>query len=416
MYRFLTINPGSTSTKVALFEGSDSWSLSETARRELSISRADLEHYPDAADQMKLRSRQIEVFLSEEGDPELSAVAGRGGLTRPLEAGSYAVNEAMVADLLSARYGNHASNLGALIARDIAAPRGVPALIADPVGVDQFDPLSRYSGWPELPRLSQLHALNMRSVAREAARQLGVELFGEAESGREAVRPPGESFRAKKVLRRPGAMPGEGKAGQQEVFSKPGQGAVGDPTAVLEDWNFIIAHLGGGISVAPMKRGRLVDVNNAMDGGPFSPQRTGSLPLRGLVNLAFSGRWESAKQMLGDLTRKGGLFAYLGTDDGREIVRRIESGDGKAEDVYRAMARQISKEIGAMAAVLEGRVDAIILTGGLAHPPLTDWISASCGWIARLVIIPGERELLALAQAAARHVCEGEELLPYEES
>lgn len=371
MPRFLTINPGSTSTKAALFEGSDSWSLKETARCELTISREDLERYPDAADQMKLRSGQIETFLSEEGNPELSAVAGRGGLTHPLEAGSYAVSDAMVSDLLSARFGNHASNLGALIVRDIANPRGIPALIADPVGVDQFDPLSRYSGWPELPRLSQLHALNMRSVAREAARQLSIENSG-------TPIPAGE--------RR---------------------------SEALEKWNFVIAHLGGGISVAPMKGGRFTDVNNAMDGGPFSPQRTGSLPLRGLVNLAFSGRYESAKQMLGDLTRKGGLFAYLGTDDGREIIRRIESGDEKAREVYRAMARQISKEIGAMAAVLEGQVDGIILTGGLAHPPLTDWIIASCGWIARFVIIPGERELLALAQAAARHVCEGEKLLDY---
>ena len=394
MYRFLAINPGSTSTKVALFEGSGSWGLSETARRELVISREDLERYPDAADQLDLRGDQIEAFLADLGNPELHAVAGRGGLTRPLEAGSYAVTAGMVSDLISARYGNHASNLGALIARNIAAPRGIPALIADPVGVDQFDPLSRYSGWPELPRISQLHALNMRSVAREAARQLA----------REPAREP-----AQEATRE--------AAANLTVDPLVHQSPQGDkaPGEALEEWNLVIAHLGGGISVAPLRRGRLVDVNNAMDGGPFSPQRTGSLPLRGLLNLAFSGRWESAKQMLGDFTRQGGLFAYLGTDDGREIVRRIEAGDGKAEEVYRAMARQISKEIGAMAAVLEGEVDAVVLTGGLAHPPLTDWISASCGWIAPMIIIPGERELLALAQAAARHVCEGEELLAYEE-
>jgi butyrate kinase len=265
----------------------------------------------------------VEDFLSGSDIRELHAVAGRGGLTRPIEAGSYRVNEAIKEDLRSARYGNHASNLGALIADAIASERGIPSLIADPVGVDQFEELARFSGWPGLERKCQLHALNMREVARRAARDLAAEA----------------------------AEPGEKRSED------------------MADYRFIIAHLGGGISIGPMAGGRVIDVNNAMDGGPFSPQRVGSLPTTGLIDLCFSGQYASAKELKAAMTRKGGVFAYLGTDDGREIAERIESGDAKAETVFRAMAYQISKEIGAMAAVLEGRVDAILLTGGLPRPP-----------------------------------------------
>jgi len=356
MKRFLAINPGSTSTKIALYQGDDSWSLSEVATAELSISREDATRMPEPNDQTAFRAGQIDAFLKEAGSPELHAVVGRGGITRPIDAGSYAINQTMLDDFSGNRYGTHASNLGALLAKAIADSRGIPALIADPVGVDQFEPLARYSGWPALERKSQLHALNMRSVAREACRTLGGE---------------------------------------------------------LADFNLVIAHLGGGISIGPMKKGRLVDVNNAMDGGPFSPQRTGGLPLRGLVELAYSGQFPTAKSMIDAFTRKGGMLAYLGTDDAREVIARIAAGDKKAEETYRAMAYQISKEIGAMATVLAGKVDAIVLTGGLARPPLGDWIADYCGWIARIIVIPGERELLALAQAAARHVCEGEALKEY---
>ncbi|MBN2874475.1 MAG: butyrate kinase [Spirochaetales bacterium] len=356
MKTFLAINPGSTSTKIALYRGNDSWTLEEIAHAELTIGQDDAARMPEPIDQVEFRSSQIDEFLREAGAPQLHAVVGRGGITRPLEAGSYAVNQAMIDDLTTNRYGTHASNLGALLAASVARIHEVPALIVDPVGVDQFEPLARYSGWPALARKSQLHALNMRSVAREACRQLG---------------------------------------------------------GSIEDYNVIIAHLGGGISIGPMKKGRLIDVNNAMDGGPFSPQRTGTLPLRGLVELAYSGQFPSAKALVDALTRKGGLLAYLGTDDAREIIARISAGDAKAEEIYQAMAYQIAKEIGAMATVLGGAVDAIVLTGGLARPPLTDWIAERCDWIAPLILIPGERELLSLAQAGARHVCEGEALQAY---
>ena len=356
MKRVLAINPGSTSTKIALYQGNDAWSLEELTHDELTIGRDDAARLPEPADQLSFRAAQIDAFLQRSGSPELHAVVGRGGITKPLDAGSYAISQKMLDDLNGNRYGTHASNLGAPLAKAIADSRGIPSLIVDPVGVDQFEPLARYSGWPALERKSQLHALNMRSVARQACHDMG---------------------------------------------------------GAIEDYNLVIAHLGGGISIGPMRRGRLIDVNNAMDGGPFSPQRTGTLPLRGLVELAFSGQYPSAKSMIDALTRTGGLLAYLGTDDARDIIKRIDSGDARAEETYRAMAYQIAKEIGAMATVLAGKVDAIVLTGGLARPPLTDWISESCGWIAPIRIIPGERELLALAQAGARHVCEGEPLREY---
>ncbi len=363
-YMFLVINPGSTSTKVALYRGNDPWSIEEIESRNLIHPAEELRDLNDAIDQLEIRSRAVEAFLEDSGKPELDAVAGRGGLTHPVEAGSYAINEALKEDLRTARYGNHASNLGALIADRIAAPRNIPALIADPVGVDQFETPARYSGWPDLERKCQLHALNMREMARRAARDLSAE--------------------------------SRGKRSEE-----------------ISEYRLIIAHLGGGISIGPMVGGRIIDVNNAMDGGPFSPQRVGSLPTTGLIDLCFSGAYKSSSELKAAMTRRGGLFAYLGTDDGREIAKRIADGDKKAREVLHAMAYQIAKEIGAMATVLEGRVDAIILTGGLPRPPLSDWITERVSWIAPVKVYPGEMELLALARAAARHICQGEALLDY---
>jgi butyrate kinase len=181
----------------------------------------------------------------------------------------------------------------------------------------------------------------------------------------------------------------------------------------MEDFRFIIAHLGGGISISPMENGRLIDVNHAMDGGPFSPQRSGSLPVIPLVQMCFSGRWKTAEEACAELTLRSGLTAYLGTDSGIEVERHALAGDQPWLEVFQAMAYQISKEIGAMAAVLSGRVDAIILTGGLPHPPLSDWIAGRVSWIAPVRIHVGEREMLALARAAARFLYGEEELLEY---
>ncbi|MCK5736029.1 MAG: butyrate kinase [Spirochaetaceae bacterium] len=356
MKTILTINPGSTSTKTALYETSDVWNVKEIKSANVKHDSEKLEEHPEPADQLNLRSRAIEEFLRDAGNPELDAISGRGGLTRPIEAGSYRINEPMKNDLLSSRYGFHASNLGALIADNLASSRNIPCMITDPVGVDQFQPLARYSGHPEIPRRCQLHALNMRAVAREAARDLG------------------------------------GK---------------------MEDFRFIIAHLGGGISVSPMENGRLIDVNHAMDGGPFSPRRSGGLPLLPLVEMCFSGRWKSAKDAAKELTGQSGLLAYLGSDDGVEIEQNALAGKQPWLEVYQALAYQISKEIGAMATVLNGRVDAVILTGGLPHPPLSDWIKERTGWIAPVMIHAGEREMLALARAAARYLYGEEELIEY---
>jgi butyrate kinase len=353
---FLVINPGSTSTKIALFQGTDSCDLQESRRSELVLTPEQLSDCPELNDQLAVRLNQIEEFILQAGNPEIHAIASRGGITRPLEAGSYSLNAALLDDMISHRYAVHPSNLGPLLAEKIAAKRDIPCLMTDPVGVDQFEPAARYSGWPGMKRKSQLHALNMRSVARRAARELG------------------------------------------------GQ---------MEEYAFIIAHLGGGISVGPMRAGRLIDVNNAMDGGPFSPQRTGTLPLRGIIELAFSGKFTSAGDMIKAFNTRGGLMAYLGTDDAREVIRRIECGDREAEEVYRGMAYQIAKEIGSMASVLRGRVDRILVTGGLARPPLTEWIRDYCDWIAPILLYPGEGELEALAEAAARHLCEGEALKEY---
>lgn len=356
MKTILTINPGSTSTKAALFETEDSWNLQEIKSSNVKHNPEDLETHPEPADQLRLRSRAVEEFIEAAGNPKLDAVAGRGGLTRPIEAGSYRINDKMKEDLLSSRYGIHASNLGALIADNLSLSRNIPSLIADPVGVDQFQPLARYSGHPEMPRRCQLHALNMRAVAREAARDLG---------GR------------------------------------------------MEDFRFIIAHLGGGISVSPMENGRLIDVNHAMDDGPFSPRRSGGLPLIPMVQMCFSGRWKDAGDAIKELTGQSGLLAYLGTDDGLTIEKNAIAGKQPWLEVYQALAYQISKEIGAMAAVLNGQVDSIILTGGLPHPPLSDWIAEHVGWIAPLRIHAGEREMLALARAAARYLFGEEELMEY---
>lgn len=356
MKTILTVNPGSTSTKTALFRASDSWNAEEVLREDIKHDPAELQACRNTAEQLDCRTRAVESFIERAGNPHLDCIAGRGGLTRPLEAGSYRIDPAMKEDLIKGRFGMHASNFGALIADSLAAKRNIPSLIADPVGVDQFEPLARYSGHPDMPRRCQLHALNMRAVAREAAKDAGGE---------------------------------------------------------MEDFRFIIAHLGGGISISPMVKGRLIDVNHAMDGGPFSPQRSGGLPMIPLVEACFSERWSNVGEALEELTRRSGMLAYLGTDDGCEIERRAVEGEEPWREVYQAMAYQISKEIGAMATVLAGRVDAIILTGGLPHPPLSDWIEKAVDWIAPVRIHAGEREMLALARAGARYLHGEEELRDY---
>ena len=298
-------------------------------------------------------------WLKEEGiaAESLAAVVGRGGLLKPMPGGTYKVTEAMIEDLKIGVQGEHASNLGGIIAKGIADEQGIPSFIVDPVAVDEFDDIARISGLPELPRKSLVHALNVKAVGRRAARDMGKE---------------------------------------------------------LTDVNFIVAHLGGGISIAPVKQGRIVDVNNANDGGPFSPERAGGVPVGDLIKLCYSGKYSQAelkKMTVG----KAGLVGYLGTNDARDVIKMIENGDKKAELVFDAMAYQIAKEIGAMAAVLMGKVDAIVLTGGIAYSNLLcEKISKRVEFIAPVKVYAGEDEMLALAEGAQRILNNEEQAKIYE--
>ncbi|MFA7573027.1 MAG: butyrate kinase [Lutispora sp.] len=343
IYRLLIINPGSTSTKIAIYDN-EKPVFEETLRH----SNDELAPYAAIYDQYEFRKNVILDTLNAKGIniTKLSAVIGRGGLLKPMEGGTYRVNETMLQDLKVGAMGQHASNLGGIIAHEIASQLHIPAFIVDPVVVDELEDVARISGMPEIKRLSIIHALNQKAVARRASKELG-KAYNEA--------------------------------------------------------NLIVAHMGGGISVGAHKEGRIVEVNNALDGeGPMSPERTGSLPVGSLMKLCYSGKYtqdEMKKKVVG----KGGLVAHLGTNDGREVVKRIEAGDKHAELIYYAMAYQVAKEIGSCAAVLEGKVDAICLTGGLAYDKLlTGWIKERVQFISKVLIYPGEDEMIALAEGGLR--------------
>ncbi|MBN2656227.1 MAG: butyrate kinase [Spirochaetales bacterium] len=357
MKKILVINPGSTSTKVALYESGKAGDVKEIASQSLSHSPEELDRFTSTAAQEDFRAETVTRFLKENNVKELDCCAGRGAPVKALEAGSYSINETMLEELRTEKYSNHPSNLGALIAHSVSEEFGCPALICDPVSVDQFEPFARYSGLPGMNRRSRLHALNIRAMARHFAVS-------------------------------------QGKS--------------------MDELNLVVAHLGGGISIVPMKKGRMIDTNDANDGGPFSPQRAGTLPSTLLVKLCFSGEYASAAQLNNILTQKSGLLAYLGSDDGREIEKRIAGGDKEAEEIYHAMTYQIGKEIGSAAAALKGEVDAVILTGGLAYAPLcTKWITEYVEWIAPVVVQAGEHELNALAEAGSRFIFGEEELKEY---
>ncbi|MFZ5817417.1 MAG: butyrate kinase [Bacillota bacterium] len=349
-HRLLIMNPGSTSTKIAVFEDEQPL-FTETLRH----SAAEVGRYGRVIDQYGFRRDAILAFLAAKGVAvaSLSAVVGRGGLLRPIPGGTYRVNEAMLRDLREAPFGEHASNLGALLAHEIAqAAGGVPAFIVDPVVVDEMEPVARLSGMPGMPRRSIFHALNQKATARRVARDLGV---------------------------------------------------------AYESLNLVVVHLGGGVTVGAHRQGRVIDVNNGLDGeGPFSPERAGTLPSLGLVHLSFSWQYtltEISRMLVG----KGGLVAHLGTNDARQVEERIAAGDEQAEKIYRAMAYQVAKEVGRAAVALAGRVDRVVLTGGLAHSQLlTGWIREDVEWIAPVLVYPGEDEMQALAEGALR-VLRGEE-------
>ncbi|MCX7885027.1 MAG: butyrate kinase [Caloramator sp.] len=349
MFRMLIINPGSTSTKIAVYDD-----LNPVFVETLRHSTEELSPYKTIFEQYDFR-KDVILKAVENKDIDiktLNAVVGRGGLLKPIEGGTYAVNEAMIEDLKVGVQGQHASNLGGIIAFEIAKSLNIPSFIVDPVVVDEMEDIARISGMPEIKRKSIFHALNQKAVAKRYAKECGKR---------------------------------------------------------YEDLNLIVAHMGGGISVGAHKGGRVVDVNNALDGeGPFSPERTGSLPVGELMKLCFSGKY-TLEEMKKKICGKGGFVAYLGTNDGREVKKMMDEGNKEAELVYKAMAYQVAKEIGALGAVLCGRVDAIILTGGLAYgTELVEWIKERISFVGPIVVYPGEDEMLALAEGGYR-VLTGEE-------
>jgi len=349
----LVINPGSTSTKIALFDYKGKEIFNET----ISHIIEEISQFKSLLEQGPIRKKIILDTLKKENidTNSLKTVIGRGGILKPLEAGTYTINDKLIEDLKHSPR-EHASNLGGIIAREIAEEIDVPAYIADPVSVDEFTDIARISGLKGIKRESLLHALNIRANAFRYAKEQGKK---------------------------------------------------------LEELNLIVAHLGGGISIAPLEKGKIVDVNNANDGGPFSPERTGSLPNKALIHLCYSGKY-SEKELIKLITHQGGLVSYLGTNDMREVVKKIEQGDKYAELIFEAMCYQIAKEIGAMATVLKGKVEAIILTGGLSHNEiLVKKIKERAGWIAPVVVYSGEEEMKALAQAVIRVINKVEEVKTY---
>ncbi|RXT13813.1 butyrate kinase [Ammoniphilus sp. CFH 90114] len=352
--RLLVINPGSTSTKIGIYDN-EKCIIEETLRHDAET----LDPFPRIMDQYSFRKQAILDALSEKGMNimKLNGVVGRGGVLHPVPGGTYRINPSMLEDLKSAKYGEHASNLGALIAFEIADSLHIPGFIVDPVVVDEMDDIARLSGHPHFQRKSIFHALNQKAVAREVANDLGKR---------------------------------------------------------YEELQAIVAHLGGGISIGAHRRGRVVDVNNALAGeGPFSPERAGTLPVSDIVKVCYSGKY-TMDEVMRWLVGQGGLVGYLGTNDARVVEARIASGDPKATRVYKAMAYQISKEIGALATVLQGHVDVVILTGGLAYSRhLMQWIESQVRWIAPVTIVPGENELQALAQGGLRVLREEEQALEY---
>lgn len=340
----LVINPGSTSTKISIFEN-----IEEVLTTTIRHSASELSIYDNIIEQEHFRYNLIKKFLTDEKYDltKLDAIVGRGGLLHPLVGGTYLVNEAMKEDLTSCEYGEHASNLGGLIASKFADDLNLSAYIVNPVVVDEMEAVARVSGHPIFEKISIFHALNQKEVGRLAADELELD---------------------------------------------------------YNQSNFIIAHLGGGISVGLHKNGKVIDVNNALDGeGPFTPERSGSLPAGALIDLCFSGEFsfQDVKKLI---KGEGGLVAYLNTNDGRKVTDMIESGNESARLIYEAMAYQIAKEIGSLAVVVEGEIDAIVITGGLAYDDkyLIPWIKRLVSYIAPIKIFPGEKEMQALASGALR--------------
>lgn len=349
MYKLLIINPGSTSTKIGVYEDEN-----QILEENLKHSAEEIAKYNTIYDQFPFRKEVILNVLKEKNIDikTLSAVVGRGGLLKPIVSGTYAINEKMLEDLKIGVQGQHASNLGGIIANEIAKELNIPAFIVDPVTVDEMQETARISGIPEVRRRSIFHALNQKAVAKRYAKEKGVK---------------------------------------------------------YEDLNLIVTHMGGGTSVGAHCKGKVIDVNNALTGeGPFSPERSGGVPIGDLIDIAYSGK-VTYEEMKKKINGKGGAVAYSGTNDFKVVADKADAGDKDSKLIYDAYIYQIAKEIGQDAAVLSGKVDAILLTGGIAYNKgITGKIAERVSFIAPVVVYPGEDELLALTQGALR-VLKGEE-------
>ncbi len=351
----LAINPGSTSTKVSLFEGEN-----EIKTYKIDHIKEELDRYNTISEQFGYRLGLIKEWLEKENisKESLRAVVGRGGLLRAMPGGTYRVTDIMLKDLEVGIQGEHASNLGGMLAKGLADEVSIPSYIVDPVAVDEFNDVARISGLKNIQRKSLLHALNIKAVSHRRAKELNKN---------------------------------------------------------LEDLNLLVAHLGGGISIAAVEKGKIIDVNNAKEMGPFSPDRTGGLPVGDLVNMCYSGNY-SLKDMKLKIQGEGGLYSYLATMDGREVEKRIDNGDKYAKLIYDAMAYQIAKEIGMYSTVLFGKVDNIILTGGLAYSEyLVKQIKDMVSFIAQVIVYGGEDEMDALNKGALRVLNNEEKAKIYEE-
>lgn len=345
----LIINPGSTSTKIGVFED-ETLLFEETLRH----STEEIAKYASIVDQKDFR-KEIIVNLLKEKDfdiKSLNMVVGRGGMLKPIPGGTYAVTDELLADLKVGVQGQHASNLGGILAREIGDSIGVPSYIVDPVVVDELMPIARYSGVPELPRISVFHALNQKAVAKRYAKETG---------------------------------------------------------KAYQDLNLIVVHMGGGVSVGAHEKGRVIDIFNALDGdGAFSPERAGGVPSGALIKMCFSGKYTQA-EVYEKIVGNGGFNAYLGTNDMRDVEKMVNDGDDNARVIRDAFILQVTKDIGSMACVLNGKVDQIIVTGGIAYDKgVVAGLKEKAEWIAPFTVYPGEDELLALAQGGLR-VMNGEE-------
>lgn len=345
----LIINPGSTSTKIGVFED-ETLLFEETLRH----STEEIQQYATIVDQKDFRKDIIINLLKEKNFDlhSLGMVVGRGGMLKPIVSGTYEVSDELLHDLQIGKQGQHASNLGGILAREIADSIGAPAFIVDPVVVDELMPAARYSGVEEIPRISVFHALNQKAVAKRYAKEIG----------------------------------------------KP-----------YEELRLIVVHMGGGVSVGAHEGGRVIDVFNALDGdGAFSPERAGAVPSGALIKMCFSGQF-TEKEVYSKIVGKGGFNSYLGTNDMREVEKMVDAGDKKAEALREAFILQMTKDIGSMACVLNGKVDRIIVTGGIAYDQyVVNALKEKAEWIAPFTVYPGEDELLALVQGGLR-VMNGEE-------